>query len=390
MREDTNLRQRRGAIEHQRDQFDAQAALPKPHAVSNEILQSWKRSAQAVNGSPACAPRDEHWVTTELWKESPLSIAAKKEQSNMEQLVKEGQLVAAIADPCGRLLWTCASGYMSKLAENLNFISGGHWSEREVGTNAVGLSLKLKRAVTVFSSEHYSPYIQDWVCYAAPIIHPVSGECMGALDISTTWNKHTALGQSATTQLAHSIAQCLPAVDNRADLEIYAMGQPRVLLHGKALCLPPRQIEILCLLALNPDGLSLQQLHMRLYGDAAVSTSTLKADVSHLRRYLDGEIGSRPYRLTLPVWADFIHIWQALNEQRINDAMAMYRGSLLTKSDSPEIEEWRYCIDAVMAQTVHACDSPIQLVKQISQNTSSSLLERERLIELLMQQGSKT
>lgn len=383
MSETNTLRQRRGAIEHQRSQFDADRLLPKEKSVSREILQSWQRSAKVIHDNSQCAPCDDHAVTSALWKESPLSIAAQKEQSNMQQLVKEGQLVAAIADPCGRLLWTCASGYMSRRAEKLNFTAGGHWAERDVGTNAVGLSLKLKRAVTVFSSEHYSPYVQDWVCYAAPIIHPVTGECLGALDISTTWNKHTPLGQSATTQLAQSIAQSLPSVLPRAELELFALGQPKVTFRGKPLSLPPRQIEILCLLALNPDGLNLQQLHAAIYGDAAVSLSTLKADVSHLRRCLDGEIGSRPYRLTITTWADFIHIWRALDAQRTNEAMAMYRGTFMAASESPEIQEWRHCIDAVMTQLINNCDSPQQLLHKISQSADGSILARDRLIELL-------
>ena len=383
MSETNTLRQRRGAIEHQRSQFDADRLLPKEKSVSREILQSWQRSAKVIHDTSQCAPCDDHAVTSALWKESPLSIAAQKEQSNMQQLVKEGQLVAAIADPCGRLLWTCASGYMSRRAEKLNFTAGGHWAERDVGTNAVGLSLTLKRAVTVFSSEHYSPYVQDWVCYAAPIIHPITGECLGALDISTTWNKHTPLGQSATTQLAQSIAQSLPSVLPRAELELFALGQPKVVFRGKALSLPPRQIEILCLLALNPDGLNLQQLHAAIYGDAPVSLSTLKADVSHLRRCLDGEIGSRPYRLTTSTWADFIHIWRALDAQRTNEAMAMYRGAFMPASESPEIQEWRHCIDAVMTQLINKCDSPQQLLHKISQSADGSILARDRLIELL-------
>jgi transcriptional regulator of acetoin/glycerol metabolism len=376
------LCQRRSAIEHQRSNFQSDRHMPKPSSVSKDILLSWQRSAEVYKRLPQHAPIDDEYLTSSLWKESPLSTAAKSEQSNLEQLAKEGQMVAAIADPCGRLLWTHSSNYMRKFAENLNFTAGGHWNEQTMGTNAVGLSLKLKKAVTVFSSEHCLPFVQDWVCYAAPIIHPKSGECFGVIDISTTWNKHTPLGQAATQQLANAIAQCLPTGSYRAELEIHALGQPKIIYQGEQVYLPPRQLEILCLLALNPDGLSLQRLHSALYGDANVSTTTLKADVSHLRSLFNGQVGSRPYRLAMPVWADFVHIWDSLSKKNTSEAMSTYRGAFLPKSESPDIEEWRYCIDAVMNQAINECKNSDELISNIQKNRSGGILVRERLIEL--------
>ena len=55
---------------------------------------------------------------------------------------------------------------------------------------------------------------------------------------------------------------------------------------------------------MNPDGLSLERLHALVYGDQGVTLSTLKAEVSHLRSALGGQLTSRPYRLTMPVTTD--------------------------------------------------------------------------------------
>ena len=51
---------------------------------------------------------------------------------------------------------------------------------------------------------------------------------------------------------------------------------------------------------MNPGGVSLERLHALVYGDHSVTLSTLKAEVSHLRAALDGQLSSRPYRLTCP------------------------------------------------------------------------------------------
>lgn len=378
------LSQRRRITETGWRQFVTGAPLlKKVNHVPSDIIQSWRRSAQFIKPDQTQAPVDEEVTSTLRWKESLLYPAARFEQERMIQLANEGKLAIAIADPCGRLLWTFASKHMRERARAINFTAGGHWHEHAIGTNAVGLSLKLRRPVTVFSSEHFQPFLHDWVGYAAPIEHPQTGEVVGALDLSSTWNRHTPLGQAAVTELARSLARYLPRNLPRAELEIHALGQPHIQFRCQRLSLPMRQVEMLCLLALNQQGLSLEGFHAALYGDAPVATSTLKAELSRLRRLLDGRIGSRPYRLQVPVWADFIHVWQALRQQQMSEAFSLYRGSFLPQSTSPELEEWRCCIDAVMEQTLETCQDTTLLINTLCHCTAGSELVRERLLELV-------
>ena len=378
-----SLLKRRSVIDSQWNRFVSGASGGVKIPVRDDIASSWQRSAQYIQPRQGSAPADDLYVTQQMWKGSILSQAVQREQEQIKQLAKEGELVAAIADPQGRLLWTLASQHMRSRAESVNFTAGGWWDERSVGTNAVGLSLNLKRPVTVFSSEHYQPFVHDWVCYAAPILHPQSGELVGVLDMSTTWRRHTPLGQAAVTEIARSIAQGLPQNLPKAELEIYALGQARVIFRGKTLHLPLRQVEILSLLALNPQGLSLEGLHAALYGEQSVSLSTLKAELSHLRRILDGQIGSRPYRLQISVWADFIQVWQALHHNHTSSAFTLYQGSFLVQSNSPELEEWRHCIDAVMDKALSSCEDATLLMDKLCKSTGGSELVRERLAELV-------
>lgn len=380
--EQSPLLERRNALDSYWNQFTEQSQLPESF-VSNDISSSWQRSSQSITDKVAHAPVDNSEYFKEAWHESALYVAAKKEQDNMKQLAKEGELVAAIADNRGCLMWSYASQHMRSRAESVNFQAGGRWDERSIGTNAIGLSKTLRRPVTVFSSEHYQSYLHDWVCYAAPIIHPTSGECVGILDISTTWKKHTALGQAGVTQLAQNIANALPAVKPQAELEIRALGQMRVLFRGKSVALSKRHMEMLCLLALHPEGLNLNQFHSALYGDTPVSMNTLKAEISHLRGLLDGQIGSRPYRLLVPVWADFIALWKGVYKLQNAEAFDLYQGPLLPTSDSPELEEWRHCIDAVMGKLLNSCEDPTELVKKLCNTSSASDMVRERLLELI-------
>nr|CAA6829428.1 MAG: Transcriptional regulator domain-containing protein [uncultured Thiotrichaceae bacterium] len=376
------LIQRRQSIDRQWQRFVSGRDNVRKQPVEEAISSSWKRCAPHLSVDNV-VPADDDYEANHRWKESPLRLAARQEREKLSQLAKEGSLVAAIADPQGHLLWTYASQHMRKRAESVNFIAGGHWGERTAGTNAVGLSLAIRKPSTVFSSEHYLPFVHDWVCYASPIIHPQSGELLGVLDISTTWNQHTPLGQSAVCELARSIAGRLPEKQPQAELEIFALGSPKVVFRGKVQHVSQRQLEILCLLALNPQGLSLDAFHAALYGDAKVSPSTLKAELSHLRRMLDGQIGSRPYRLMVPVWGDFIQIWQALRLSNTDEALGLYRGAFLSQSVSPELVEWHHCVEAVMGKLMNSCDDFSVLLKTMCQGSVGSALVRERLAELI-------
>ncbi len=89
----------------------------------------------------------------------------------------------------------------------------------------------------------------------------------------------------------------------------------------------PRQIEILVILALCPQGMSLDTLHQALYGERKVSMGTLKAEMSQLRDILGGMLGSRPYRVLAHIEADFLQAEQALDAGYVQSALqTVFRG----------------------------------------------------------------
>jgi hypothetical protein len=350
--------------------------------VAEAIGESWKRSAEHVSPALDRAPLADRKQVARLWDESQIRRSACELLGEIIHIADEGSLIAAISDPDGCLLWTHASGPMREAANRVNFAPGGCWSESAAGTNAVGIALALQEPATVFSTEHFAACMHDWACYAAPILHPASGELLGVLDFSTAWKRHTPLGQNAASDFARSIARQLPDRPQRAELEIQALGVPRVLFRGEEIHVSKRQLEILCLLILNPRGLSLGAFHAALYGDAPISMSTLKAELSHLRNLLEGRIGSRPYRLQLSTWADFVTLWRVLKDKKAEKALKLYRGPFLPSSSSPELGEWRDCIDAVMNRVVSSCQDSDLLVGSLTREIQGSDLVRERLREL--------
>lgn len=382
------LKQRKQATEAAWNLLVNDQPLPAwGNVVHPEIASSWQRCLQHLNPWKASVPLDTCEQTVGWWEGSPLKQAIQHMQDELVQLVEEGSLVTALADANGCLLWTAASQHMQQRATRIHFVPGGRWDEHSAGTNAIGQALLLRQNVVVFASEHYFRHLHDWVGYAAPILYPRSGELAGIFCVATTWERHTPLGEMAVAELARSIQRHLPANQPRAELQIHALGFPRVLFRGKEIHCSQRQLEILCLLALNPQGLTLAALHSSLYGDEPVALTTLKVELSHLRHLLDGQIGSRPYRLMVSSWADFVTLWRVLKDKKGEKAMSLYRGPLLPHSTSPELEEWRNCIEAVMEQVVATCDDPDVLLTSLCNGVQGSERVRERLAELAVRES---
>ena len=120
---------------------------------------------------------------------------------------------------------------------------------------------------------------------------------------------------------------------------------------------------MLALLALHPEGLSLDQLHSMLYGDQAVTFSTLKAEVSHLRHALGGQLSSRPYRLTLPVATDVDHVLSLLRRGHVGAAVDAYGGDLLPGTDSPALVEMGEYIAVAVREALLADPQPDAVVR---------------------------
>lgn len=373
------LKSRRQATDAQWQRFRRDEGTDV-RTVRKDILGSWRRSDSLARGCRAAPLLDADEINAR-WQQSPINLTARAMLKEVSQMALEGDMVAAVSDLQGRLLWTSGSQRMASVAENVNFVPGGCWSEGEAGTNAIGLSLSQRQSMTVFASEHYMPFVHDWVCYAAPIIHPDNAKLVGVLDISTTWDKHNPLAQAAVTGMAHSLARGLPVDENKAELEICLLRQqPTVRFRGQSLSLSPRQMEVLALLALNPDGFTLGSFHAALYDDERVSPNTLKSELSHLRGLLAGQIGSRPYRLQTTVWTDVVEVWDLLRKGEPDEAMALYHGPLLARSTSPELEQWRDCIEAAMGSALEDCRDIGTLLKQV--DPSAGDLVRDRLAML--------
>ena len=330
---------------------DKQPTSATRMGVRTEIVASWERSAAHVMPEVHEAPLADADETRLAWQTSPLNAAVQQLEAQLQAAADDGELVVAVTDPDARIMWTYGGAVMRSKAERVNFVPGGRWDEASVGTNALDLALRLDRAATVYSAEHFSSCVHGWVCWAAPVHDPGSGRQVGVLDLSTTWDRSHPIGLATAGALARLLGREMrgTVVAARAQdgpssyaglLELKLLGQPSAQLNGARLRLTKRQIEILALLALNPDGLDLAELHARLYGDRPVSQGTLKAEMSQLRAVLGGRLESRPYRIGLDIRCDVTDVLHRLRAGDVTGAVERYGGELLPGSESPSLTEF--------------------------------------------------
>jgi len=323
-------------------------------AVTERVRASWARCAPELPIALGAAPFDDGRdgeTIAERWHASPIRQADPGLPEQLAQLATDSDMVAAVTDASGRILWSAGSRAMARRAEHVHFTAGGRWDERSAGTNAPALALLTGEPASVFSVEHWCEAVHDWVCYAAPV-RDATGTTVGAIDLSTTWDRAnplalatvTAIARLAETRLRTSRPETPPVTPT---LELRALGHPRAFLDRTPLLLPLRQLEILSLLILRKEA-TLDELHMLLYEDRPVTTTTLKAEISHLRRALGGAVASRPYRVTARCDADFVDVIHHLRAGRVDCAAGAYHGQLLAASEAPAIIEQRHYIDVAL------------------------------------------
>jgi len=340
--------------------------------VRPEIRRSWELSG-TVSPDVREAPLADEAETAAYFQGSPLQIAVQRVEDDLRKTAEDGDLVLAVTDPQTRVLWTYGGRVMRRKAETVNFVPAGRWDEASVGTNALAIATRTGQPSMVFSAEHYAPIVHNWVCWAAPLHDPVSGEQIGVIDLSTTWDRTHPIGLATARVLARLIEGAMPRsrhwgssaglAPTEPGLTLSLLGTAEAWLDGQRLLLNRRQTEILAVLGLHPEGLSLGRLHSMVYGDQAVTASTLKAEVSHLRAALGGQLASRPYRLMMPVRTDVEDVLTLLGHGDVKAAVGSYGGDLLPGTDAPALAELGDYLAVSMREALLADPEPSAVLR---------------------------
>ena len=142
-------------------------------------------------------------------------------------------------------------------------------------------------------------------------------------------------------------------------VQLSLLGRDRALLEieGRRTELRPRLAEILALLCAHPEGMSAETLCADLHGDGG-SPSSVRVEVSRLRKLLGPWIDTERYRLTCDVETDVRRVEGLLRAGAVREAAEAYPGPLLPGSEAPGIVDAREQLDAWLRQAVMTADDP--------------------------------
>ena len=158
-----------------------------PELVRTAIADSWRRSFAAGveptgTGSPRSCPTRTR--RTPLGA-SPAGARRAADPRLPAETAEEGGYLIVISDANGVLLSIEGNRAIRLRAEEvMNFAEGTLWSEPGAGTNAIGTAVAVNHAVQVFGPEHFHEPVQRWVCSAAPIHDPDTGDLLGVIDLT--------------------------------------------------------------------------------------------------------------------------------------------------------------------------------------------------------------
>lgn len=393
-----------------------------PPIVRSVISDSWRRSADAGVDPSQPAPKIlDAAHTAALLAQHPIANVLPRVAEMLKDVMADSGYLTAFSDANGILLWTDGSTRALRSAVTPRFLPGSNCSEDQAGTNAIGTALVLKRPVQIFSAEHFSQVMHGWICAAAPVCDPHTGELLGAIDVSGDFRTGHVHSLALVTAVAQATEGWLAGERNRADERLRVLyqerwkvrpssfsavaassgrvllanppgwvgdrvevtdgadqwpqsdgtvlkvepledgfviwreghGRPRVrrsrmtvqalgrdqasiVLEGKRVDLRLRHSEIVALLAVHREGMTVRQLADALYGDPERGV-TVRAEIARLRPLLGSILSSGPYRLEGQIQADVVQVGALLEKGQTDEARAQYAGSLLPASVAPGI-----------------------------------------------------
>ena len=159
------------------------------------------------------------------------------------------------------------------------------------------------------------------------------------------------------SQWAQRIHSWFPSAAQPAStgvLWLQTLGRAQLLADGRPISLRLRSLELLVLLASQPEGWNREELSMALYGD--LNFNALKVEMLRLKRALPSALQPipKPWRLRGLLPADFLELQSRLRQGDLQGSLLLYQGALLASSQAPGVLQLRNDLDEEIRSTIVA------------------------------------
>jgi len=200
----------------------------EPERLRGHVYQSWKR-CQMFGVDPrqkqtSIVLSDEQLV--EWQHQSKLYRTALPVLENVSTFIESTRHLLTLSDHHGRIVYLAGEAPIRRRAEKMNFVAGADWSEASAGTNAIGTCIEANQPIQIFSYEHYCEGCHNWVCSAAPIRDPFSGQLMGVVDLTGPADFAQPHTLGFATMTARAIEQRIQLLARRMHQQLQRMFLP--------------------------------------------------------------------------------------------------------------------------------------------------------------------
>jgi len=178
----------------------------EPGQVRDTILASWRRSREWH----VAADRIDLSYVRDPDLDTPLTRAALPVLQNLHENLQGERVSVILTDAQGVALSRLTADHdLERHLDRVQLAPGFSYAEEFAGTNGIGTALESGQAVHVFGPEHYAEHLEDLACAAVPIRHPISGQVVGAVNL-TCWRQDAgrlliALAQSTACQVTRGL-----------------------------------------------------------------------------------------------------------------------------------------------------------------------------------------
>jgi sigma-54 dependent transcriptional regulator, acetoin dehydrogenase operon transcriptional activator AcoR len=190
------------------------AGADSVQGVRPEILMSWYRCREEygvnprLDRAPAAAEASPHSIEHDVVF-AELGGAAASAAGEFGSF----DCLATVTDPDGRVLASCGSKRVLRLAADSNLAPWYAWSEWASGTNGMGTALESHGPVIVAGPEHWCRAFHSWICAGVAVRDVVTDEPLAALGISC-WQ--TSLPGAALSWLREAVMAAEATLRQRA------------------------------------------------------------------------------------------------------------------------------------------------------------------------------
>ena len=184
--------------------------------VPGRLLASWQRSEDY--GVPLEAVEPVFTGTDD--QESLFFECGNEVLADLHRTLANEPVSLMLTDADGLVLSRLSGDHrLLRALDDVHLAPGFAYSERDVGTNGLGLALADRVPTLVRAEEHYSLSLCTYTCAAVPVLDPPTGRLEGSVNL-TTWSRSSsdlllALAQSAAEQHRGADARPLAAAAAR-------------------------------------------------------------------------------------------------------------------------------------------------------------------------------